>query len=117
MSIFGGNDGPPDPATSATDPVTGKRRRRPGSPVDPVTGVPVDAEGKPLDKAVPRGTGGMTPTPPPGANETLSTSTSGAQSAAERQRKRAAAGLTLLHGGLRQGPKANLRVASLIGGH
>lgn len=116
MSIFGGGDKPPDPKGSATAP-GGGRQRRPGSPVDPITGVPVDEYGQPLDKAVPRGTGGPPkPTPPPATAEATSASTAGAQSAAERQRKRAAAGLTLLHGGLRTGPRANLKAAALIGG-
>jgi hypothetical protein len=55
------------------------------------------------------------PTPPPSVSEASSNAVGGAKSAAERQRKRAAAGDALLSGPSAPGPTARLTPKTLVG--
>lgn len=59
--------------------------------------------------------GALTPTPPPSATAAASSATLDAQKAAERARKRAAAGVTLLSGKPAPGATPNLRPVTLLG--
>lgn len=69
--------------------------------------------------AVPRDSGlanaSLTPSPPPSVTALASSGVDAAKKAAERQRKRAAAGVTLLSAKPPAGATANLQAKSLIG--
>lgn len=91
MSWFGGDDPVPTPPDA-------KSARRGAVAADPKTL-------------------GLTPAPLPSATATLATDTSAADRAAERQRKRAAAGSTLVTPGLATpGPAPRFHKMTLIGG-
>lgn len=130
MSWFGG-DKTADPAI---DPKTGKRRAPPilpppvRDPSQPV-GVFQRLADRARERANARDTAiarvdpnapesptlAGTPAPPPATNLAGSTSVLSAQSAAERQRKRALAGTSLATGTPRRGPAATLKPRTLTG--